>query len=111
MKARPKRYYYVYILTNGSRKILLTGTTTDIMSCAQFYHLANTRNYKRKEPVFLVYWEVFANMTDAVNRESDLQNMPVRKKKQLINEFNPGWKQFHNAEIEERTESMFQIEQ
>ena len=47
---------------------------------------------------FLVYYEHFQNINDAIEREKETKKWRKEKKENLINEFNPDWK-FLNSQI------------
>jgi putative endonuclease len=44
----------------------------------------------------LVYFEVFAEMTDAISREKQIKAGSRKKKEALINSINPGWKDLYD---------------
>ena len=48
---------------------------------------------------YLVYYEHFTHVQNAINREKQIKKWRREKKERLINTFNPGWR-FINKEIE-----------
>ena len=46
----------------------------------------------------LVYYESFDNRTDAIKREKQIKVGPRKKKIELINKFNPEWKELYNLD-------------
>jgi putative endonuclease len=86
------KQYYVYIMTNRS-KTLYTGVTNDL----------NRRVYEHKNKIIkgftakynidiLVYYEVYNDITLAIQREKQIKGWVRKKKIDLIESVNPGWK-------------------
>ncbi len=48
---------------------------------------------------YLIYYEHFTNITDAIEREKEIKKWRREKKDRLINSFNYNWR-FLNTEIE-----------
>jgi putative endonuclease len=91
--------YFVYILTNRSNNVLYTGMTNSLMRRV-WEHKAKliggfTKQYKVDK---LVYYESFDNPSDAITREKQIKAGSRNKKLELINNFNPGWKDLYNLE-------------
>ena len=89
-----KHVGFIYILTNNYNTILYTGVTSDLSSrllkhLSGFYDNAFTERYLVKK---LVYYEEFDRIADAIIREKQIKSGPRRKKIDLINRFNPEWK-------------------
>ena len=85
---------YVYILTNKHHTTLYTGFTTKIVTRidqhkSHHYKFSFTDKYNAE---YLVYYEVFERITDAIEREKVIKKMSRQKKLDLINSFNPEWK-------------------
>ncbi len=88
-----KNQYYVYILTNKTDKVLYIGVTNNLIK-RMFEHknkLADgfSKRYNLKK---LVYYETTNDMQSAIRREKQLKNWHRNWKINLINEFNPKWK-------------------
>lgn len=84
---------YVYIMTNRSRT-LYTGVARDLMVRAWEHkkgvHPGSfTSRYKCDR---LVYFERFASIIGAINREKQIKGMTRKKKMQLIVSMNPEWR-------------------
>jgi putative endonuclease len=84
--------YWVYILTNVSRKTLCTGVTSNIVK----------RPWQHKTGVFpgftsryrvnrLVYFEKWLRIDDAIAREKQIKGWIRAKKVTLIQSMNPKW--------------------
>ena len=87
------RQYYVYILTNKNNKVLYIGVTNDLERRI-FEHknkLAEgfTKKYNLNK---LIYYEVTQDANSAIEREKQLKNWHRDWKINLINSFNPDWK-------------------
>lgn len=86
------KQYYVYIMTSTSG-ILYTGVTNNLARRV-YEHKAKlisgfTSRYKVNQ---LVYYEVAENIESAILREKQIKGWVRKKKTELINSVNPGWK-------------------
>jgi putative endonuclease len=87
------RQYYVYILTNKSNNFLYIGVTNDLIRRI-FEHKNKlmegfTKKYNLRK---LVYYETTNDIESAINREKQLKNWHRDWKMNLIDQFNPDWK-------------------
>lgn len=84
-------------MTNKTNTVLYTGVTSDLIK----------RIYERKEKFVsgftakynvnkLVYCEVFDDITNAIYREKQIKAGSRRKKIELINSLNSGWKDLYS---------------
>ncbi|HZL12391.1 MAG TPA: GIY-YIG nuclease family protein [Prolixibacteraceae bacterium] len=85
---------YIYILTNKNHTVLYTGVTSNLANRLYehrtgMYKYSFTYKYNVKE---LVYYEGFTNIEEAIHREKQLKSGSRQKKLDLINRFNPQWK-------------------
>lgn len=95
MKTLGTHNYYVYILTNKLKTVLYTGVTNDLKNRIRFHkentnlnHKAFTSKYKC---YYLVYYEHFKDIEQAIAREKQIKGWKRFKKDDLILDFNPGW--------------------
>ena len=83
---------YVYIMTNARNNVLYIGITTDLIRRIEEHANGSgsvfTRKYKCHK---LVYYEVFQNPQDAIDRETQLKWWHRAWKRSLIETKNPGW--------------------
>lgn len=87
------RQYYVYILTNLRHTVLYTGVTRDLVRrvCQHRQGTASgfTAKYRCSK---LVMYEVFRDPYNAISREKQIKAGSRRRKVELIERMNPGWK-------------------
>jgi putative endonuclease len=85
---------FTYILTNKYNNVLYIGVTSDfkerlIKHITGFYENAFSKRYHLAK---LVYYEEFDSIVDAIAREKQLKAGSRQKKMDLINQYNPEWK-------------------
>lgn len=83
--------FYVYILTNKRKTVLYTGVTSNLHK-RLFQHSTkqNENSFTAKYNVeFLVYYEKFGWIQQAIEREKEIKNFPRSKKMELIRDVNP----------------------
>ena len=89
--------YYVYIMTNKMNTVLYTGVTNDLMR--RVYEHKNKLDIKsftaRYNVNKLVYYETTNSIQSAIEREKQIKAGSRKKKEDLINEFNPDWKDLY----------------
>jgi putative endonuclease len=87
-----QRNYHVYIMSSLSRT-LYTGVTNDLERRV-FEHKESTPGSftARYRVNRLVYCEEFRDITQAIAREKDMKRMTRKRKINLIESSNPGWR-------------------
>lgn len=89
-----QRTYYVYIMSSKSR-VLYVGVTGFLMSRVLRHRAGEGGEFTRHYRVHrLVYFQSFANVGDAIARETAIKQWRREKKVALINERNPTWEDF-----------------
>ena len=85
--------YYVYILTNASRKVLYTGVTNDLVRRVyeHKHHLDKGSFTAQYNVEYLVYYESSSNAAAAIQREKQIKSWSRKKKEKVINGKNPKW--------------------
>ncbi|PHS52848.1 MAG: endonuclease [Lutibacter sp.] len=99
MKTLGTHNYFTYILTNKNKTVLYIGVTNNLHDRIK-YHEENKKNsfpFKYK-CFYLIYFEYFSEITQAIAREKQLKGWKRDRKEELIANFNPNWK-FLNNEI------------
>jgi putative endonuclease len=85
---------YVYLLTNPAHTVLYTGVTNDLDR--RFYehsqHLGDAGKFTgRYQCNLLVYFEVCADVIQAIAREKEIKGWSRARKEALIATINPEW--------------------
>ncbi len=95
--------FSVYIITNYTRSTLYIGMTNDLTN-RLLEHYLNRNNPKtfagRYNCHYLVYFEDYKYVYDAMNRENQLKKWNRAKKDALIESTNPEWR-FLNEDLME----------
>ncbi len=92
------RYSYVYMMANKTNTTLYIGVTGNLLR----------RVYEHKEKIIsgftekynlnkLVYFEVFEDIKEAIQREKALKNLVRRKKNLLVEKENPKWEDLYQC--------------
>jgi len=84
---------FVYIISNKSFYVLYTGVTSDLVARIQqhkekFYPNSFSARYNC---TFLVYYEFFPTIEEAIAEEKRIKGGSRKQKTDLITEMNPGW--------------------
>ena len=95
--------YAIYILTNKARTVLYIGVTNDLSSrLKQHVEGYNAFSFTSKYNCFyLVHFEHFQYVDDAIAREKELKGWSRAKKNALIETDNKDWR-FLNEEVIEK---------
>ena len=85
---------FIYILTNKNHTPLYVGVTSNLperilQHRSKIFKNSFTAKYNLNK---LVYWESFQEISDAIAREKQLKAGSRQKKLDVINVFNPEWK-------------------
>ena len=98
--------YYVYIITNKYRSTFYIGMTNDLKSRLLQHHdniINGKKTFASKYEIeFLVYYENFSWVQQAIAREKELKGWRRDKKLQLIRDFNPEF-EFLNSHFNTKT--------
>ncbi len=93
--------YFVYIMTNKNKTVLYIGVTGNLQNQVYEHENGLIKGFTKKYNChYLVYYEHFQHIDDAISKEKELKKWRREKKENLINGFNPEWK-FLNKEIYE----------
>jgi len=96
-----ERQYYVYLMTNKNNRVLYTGMTNDLDRRVWEHKEKLTKGFtSRYNIVKLVYYEIFGTAYDAIAREKQIKAGSRQKKRDLIQNANPEWKDlFQDGDI------------
>ena len=90
------KHYYVYILTNKTNRVLYIGITNNLVRRVWEHKEKLVPGFTAKYNVTkLIYYEVFNSPEEAIAREKQLKGWLRRKKIELINRFNPEWRDLY----------------
>jgi len=91
------KQYCVYIMTNFNNNVLYTGVTNNLKRRAyQHKHGEGGKFTSRYNVTKLVYYEVSEDIKAAILREKQLKGGSRQKKIDLINGFNPEWRDLYD---------------
>lgn len=94
------KYYYVYILTNARNTVLYIGVTGNLPVRIYYHQNKAVSSFSSKYNLAkLVYYEVFEDIKPAIEREKQIKGGSRKKKIDLINKFNLGWKDLYGTII------------
>jgi len=90
-------YSSVYILANYNKRVLYTGVTNNLVRRVWGHKEKLDECFTKKYDVTkLVYYEFFEDITAAIQREKQIKAGSRKKKLDLINKFNPKWKDMYS---------------
>jgi putative endonuclease len=93
--------YYVYIITNQYRSTYYIGMTNNLRIRLQQHHnniIGNNKTFASKYRLeYLVYYEKFSWVQQAIAREKELKGWNRAKKIALIRSFNPEFEFLNNS--------------
>ncbi|WP_026934769.1 GIY-YIG nuclease family protein [Christiangramia echinicola] len=102
MLSNDSQSYFTYILTNRNKTVLYIGVTNNLQRRLIEHHQGARLRAKtftaKYHCIFLIHYEKFSWVQDAIAREKQLKGWLRSKKVGLINENNPEWK-FLNDEF------------
>jgi putative endonuclease len=95
-----KKSYYTYILSNKYNTVLYVGITDQLIKRASQHKQKLVEGFTKKYNVDkLVYYEIYEDPINAINREKQLKAGSRKKKVDLIEKDNPGWKDLYEELI------------
>ena len=90
-----KHCYYVCITTDKHRRILETAiinTSDERSNHLRFEELASNVLERNPECIYILYWEKYQNVFQAVDRERTIKKMSMKEKKEIISRTNSEWR-------------------
>ena len=103
MKPIGAHNYFVYMTTNRNKSVLYTGVTNDLLRRLNEHKEESFKGKRsfvgRYNAYYLVYYECFDYILNAISREKEIKSWKRKKKDALVAGFNPEWK-FLNEELE-----------
>ena len=85
--------FFVYILTNGPRGVLYVGVTNDLVRRLSEHKAKLVPGFTKSYGVaLLVYYEEYPSILEARAREAVLKRWRRAWKIELVDKFNPDWR-------------------
>jgi len=92
---QPKSYY-VYIMMNSSQTVLYTGVTSNLVRRVYEHKNKLAEGFTKKYNVTtLVYYEVFSDPINAIEREKQIKDRSRKSKISFIKKNNPRFKDLY----------------
>jgi putative endonuclease len=89
---------YVYIITNKKEGTLYIGVTSNLVKRVYEHKQKFIDGFSKKYNLTnLVYYEQFDSIENAIKREKQLKNWKREWKLNIINQFNPIWKDLYSS--------------
>jgi putative endonuclease len=90
------KQYYIYILTNQYHTVFYVGVTNNLIRRVYEHKNKLVKGFTSKYNINkLVYYEVFSDIRDAIYREKQIKSWSRKKKIEMIEKFNPEWKDLY----------------
>ena len=92
------KQFYVYIMTNKANTVLYIGMTNDIRKRVYEHKQKLVEGFAKKYNIVkLVYYEAFGDCISAIKREKQIKAGSRKKKEELINTINKGWRDLYEG--------------
>ena len=89
--------YYIYILTNQRHNVLYTGVTNDLKRRIYQHREKLVSGFTSRYNVAkLVLYECAEDPSAAISREKQIKGGSRRRKIELVNRFNPDWRDLYD---------------
>jgi len=89
---------FVYIITNKKEGTLYIGVTSNLVKRVYEHKQKFIDGFSKKYNLTnLVYYEQFDSIENAIKREKQLKNWKREWKLNIINQFNPIWKDLYSS--------------
>ncbi len=84
---------FVYIIANKSRNVIYIGVTSQLRNriYEHKHHFHKGSFSDRYNLEYIIYYESFFSIEEAIEREKELKKWRREKKDALINAVNPNW--------------------
>ena len=83
---------YVYIMCNKHKNVIYVGVTSNLGQRVTQHETGFYEGFSKKyNCIYLVYFEHFDDILQAIAREKEIKKWRREKKNALISSFNPNW--------------------
>ena len=90
---RSERSYFVYIMASRRNGTLYTGVTSYLAARSTQHKVGEGGGFTSRYGVrMLVFYEIHASISEAIQRESNIKHWPRKWKLDLIEAENPQWR-------------------
>ena len=87
---RPGQKHFVYIMTNKHKNVLYIGVTNNLIRRVSEHESGLDKGFSKKYNCnFLIYFEEFRSINNAIKREKQIKGWRREKKDALIHSKNP----------------------
>jgi putative endonuclease len=94
------RQYYVYILASRPGGALYVGVTGDLLGRVAQHKRGLVKGHTKRYGINkLVYFEQYADVRDAIQREKNMKHWPRVYKTRLIGQSNPTWRDLYEEMV------------
>ena len=91
---------YVYIMFNSRNGTLYTGVTNNLIRRVWEHKSKNAESFTKKYNIDkLGYYEIYSDITEAIQREKQIKGGSRKAKLKLIETMNPNWEDLYNEII------------
>ncbi len=88
---------YVYLMSNQKNGTIYTGVTSDIVRRVYQHKEGGVEGFTKKYHIKnLVHYEIYNDISYAIEREKQIKAGSRNKKLKLIESTNPGWKDLYD---------------
>ena len=95
-----QKYYCVYIITNFRNTVLYTGVTGNLVARIYYHKNKSVSSFSSRYNLNkLVYYEIYEDVNLAIVREKQIKAGSRKKKVELVDNFNPTWKDLYETLI------------
>ena len=89
---------HVYFVANTHNNVLYVGVASDLIRRIYEHKNKLVKGFTQKYNVDrLVYYEACGNIVVAIEREKQIKGWSRKKKNDLVNAFNPEWKDLYQS--------------
>ncbi len=87
---------FIYIIANKNNTVLYTGVTSNLISRIYQHKEGLCKGFSKKYNLNkLVYYEIYNDISLAIEREKQIKAGSRSKKEKLINKKNPEWRDLY----------------
>lgn len=91
---------YVYIMFNSRNGTLYTGVTNNLIRRVWEHKSKTAESFTKKYNIDkLGYYEIYSDITEAIQREKQIKGGSRKAKLKLIETMNPNWEDLYNEII------------